>query len=86
MDLGTIDRAGISQREFAALAGMTRVTVNRWIVGERKPQEATRKKAEDTLKRLEVLINEGHLPLPRKHTSANLRMAALRRLFTPPAA
>lgn len=81
MDLGTINRAGITQREFAELAGMSRVTVNRWVMGEREPQPANRKAAEDTLSKLNDLIEDGKLPLPRKLVGVKARATALRELI-----
>lgn len=56
MDFSIIDRAGVTQGQFASLVGVSRVTVNTWVNGRFHP----RGHARDTVIRLVKLLHEAH--------------------------
>jgi len=41
MDFDSIKRAGLGQKEFADLIGVSRVSVNHWVKGKSKPGKHT---------------------------------------------
>jgi transcriptional regulator with XRE-family HTH domain len=65
-----MQQAGITQREFAELIGVSRVTVNRWVAGASKPSPAIHRVLSKVLIVLGVAINEGKLPanIPPAHS------------------
>jgi|TARA_B110000908_G_scaffold69869_1_gene84252 transcriptional regulator with XRE-family HTH domain len=52
MDFAYIKHAGMGQKEFADLIGVSRVSVNNWIKGKSKPGRHT---IEETRKQLELV-------------------------------
>jgi transcriptional regulator with XRE-family HTH domain len=80
MDFSVIRRSGMTQAEFAALCGVSRVTANTWVRGKMRPHRYTKAKIVLLLDHLESAIKAGDLPL--LNGSANrdtqLRMAVRR--------
>jgi transcriptional regulator with XRE-family HTH domain len=73
MNFDLIERAGISQREFSILAGVSRVTVNKWVRGGTvhswKAQEIS-----ELLSKVATALDVGALPL--QDPSENVAMPA----------
>lgn len=63
MDFETIARAGLTQKQFALMVGVDRVTVNTWVRGRRKPLAPARVTA--ALRVLQRAIDRGDLPITR---------------------
>lgn len=64
-----LEDAGLSQREFADLVGVSRVTVNNWTRGKQKPSNVITKLAQKQLAYITVAYRLGFLPgdIPRMH-------------------
>lgn len=62
MDFSVISRAGLTQSEFAAAVGVSRVTVNTWVRGKMKPHRYITKKVSEALAHLSACIEAGDLP------------------------
>lgn len=78
-DFTLIERAGLTQQDFAELLGVARPTVNRWVNGQ-TPHMMVRKRVAALLKLLESKIDAGKLPveLPNlKDEARSTRRAAL---------
>ena len=67
--LTVLEDTGITQREFADLVGVTRVTVNRWVAGLSSPSPAIDRVVRDVVFVLSVALDEEWLPgnLPAAH-------------------
>lgn len=80
LDFDVIAAAGISQREFADIAGVSRVTINKYVRGVGGVGVHVEKKVQRALKIIAAATKLGKLPdgLPPnvRHTSAQ-RQAAL---------
>lgn len=63
MDFSVIDRSGITQSQFAALAGVSRVTVNTWVRAKFQPRGHIRERVHKLVLLLHDAINEGTLPV-----------------------
>lgn len=61
MDFSAIERAGLTQQEFASLVNVTRVTVNHWVNGG-TPTNFLKKVVRIYLEDLELSIRKGWLP------------------------
>jgi DNA-binding XRE family transcriptional regulator len=61
MDFSAIERAGLTQVEFAKLVNVTRVTVNHWVNGG-MPANFLRRAVEGYLADLELAIEKDLLP------------------------
>jgi transcriptional regulator with XRE-family HTH domain len=61
MDFSAIERAGLTQVEFAKLVNVTRVTVNHWVNGG-TPANFLRRVVAAYLGDLEVAVQRGILP------------------------
>lgn len=68
-DFDVLESAGVSQREFADLVGVSRVTVNNWTTGKQKPSNVVTKLAQRQLAYITVAYRLGWLPgnIPRMH-------------------
>lgn len=64
MDFTVIERAGITQQQFADLVGVSRVTVYTWLHNRFKPRPAMRARVERALQLLSSAINSQQLPVP----------------------
>lgn len=76
MDFGIIAQAGLTQREFAELCGVTRTTVNLWTTGKMEPHRFIKDSVEAQLEGVARSVAEGTLPLP--NSKKGDRMAAVR--------
>lgn len=76
LDFTVVARAGLTQREFAALVGVSRVTTNLWVSGKMNPHRLIRARAVSTVAVLEKAILNAKLPLPQS-IKATERPAAL---------
>lgn len=63
MDFSVIARAGITQLEFSALVGVSRVTVNLWCQGKMNPNKFINSKVAVVLEHMEAAVQHGALPL-----------------------
>lgn len=63
MDFGVIDKAGLTQAQFASLVGVSRVTVNTWVMGRYRPGNAVRERVIRALGLIKQAFNEGKLPI-----------------------
>ena len=63
LDFSVIERAGLTQGEFADLIGVTRVTVNLWVNGGTPSPYLTRV-CDGMLNRLQEAIDAEYLPAP----------------------
>ncbi len=63
MDFSIIERAGITQRQYADLVGVTRVTVNFWIKGRVRPRDIVRSRIALANAALERAVEAGELPI-----------------------
>jgi len=83
--LTVLDEAQISQREFAKMVGVSRVSVNRWAAGLAVPSPAIGRLVTDVVYVLQVAITEGLLPgnLPQAHgKTVEERWEMLQDIFT----
>jgi transcriptional regulator with XRE-family HTH domain len=65
MDFTTISRAGLTQREFADLAGVSRVTTNMWVTGKMSPHRFIKDNVDALLKALDSALSYDQFPLPK---------------------
>lgn len=63
-DFTIVTRAGLTQQEFAYLAGVSRATANMWIRGKMKPHRYLQTKAARVMGALERAVEESLLPVP----------------------
>jgi len=66
MDFTVVSKAGLTQREFATLCGVSRVTVNLWVKGKMRPCRFIAPFVQDTLDAINHAMSKGRLPLPGK--------------------
>ena len=81
LDFSVIERAGLTQQEFADAAAVSRVTTNKWVMGKMSPHRYIKDRIEQLLEVLEAAIEEEHLPLPAgmpKHQRPTAIRAAIR--------
>lgn len=72
MNFDTIKKAGLTQNQFAALVGVSRVTVNTWIKGHFNPQARLRARVRKALDLLDRAVYDGVLPVPANHQEKEL--------------
>lgn len=65
-DFTIVTRAGLTQKEFAALTGVSRVTANMWVRGKMKPHRYLKTKAARVVSTLEKAVADATLPLPKE--------------------
>lgn len=63
MNFNLIATAGLLQHEFAALAGVSRVTTNLWVKGKMMPHRFIRTDTENLLDSIAAAIESHKLPL-----------------------
>ena len=64
-DFTIVARAGLTQKEFATLTGVSRVTANLWVRGKMNPHRYLKIKAARVVSTLEKAIASETLPLPK---------------------
>jgi DNA-binding XRE family transcriptional regulator len=64
LDFTVIERAHLTQQEFADVARVSRVTTNKWVVGKMAPHMYIRNRITELLDVLETAIEDDLLPLP----------------------
>lgn len=72
MDFDLIQRAGLSQGQFAALLGVNRITVNTWVTGRFAPRPTLRHRVRRALAALAKAIDDGELPVRLEVPDATL--------------
>lgn len=77
MQFENIKAAGLTQQEFAALVGSSRVTVNLWVNGTNMPHRYIREKLTEVLTALGAAVAEEKLPLPASACKGRARVAAI---------
>jgi len=70
LDFSIIKQSGVSQHDFALLAGVSRVTVNLWVGGA-EPSRFLREKLADLLSAMKAATDHGKLPLTRPRRYPN---------------
>jgi transcriptional regulator with XRE-family HTH domain len=63
-DFTIIPRAGLTQKEFAVLTGVSRVTVNLWSRGKMRPHRYIKPRTIRVINTLETAVANGLLPIP----------------------
>ena len=79
-DFTIVARAGLTQKEFAALTGVSRATANLWVRGKMSPHRYIKTQAARVVSTLEKAIVDETLPLP-KDVKAIDREAAIKAAF-----
>ena len=64
LDFTIVTRAGLTQKEFALLSGVSRVTANLWVRGKMSPHRFIRARTAKVISTLEAAVAQGALPLP----------------------
>lgn len=64
-DFKVIERAGITQQQFADLVGVSRVTVYTWMQNRFKPRPAMRVRVRQALKLLSDAVADDSLPIQK---------------------
>jgi DNA-binding XRE family transcriptional regulator len=63
MDFTIITKAGLTQQEFGALVGVSRVTTNTWVRGKMEPHRFIKAQVAAVLRALQKAVKGGDLPL-----------------------
>ena len=78
-DFSLIDKAGLTQKEFAELCSVSRVTVNLWVSSKMSPHRYIRERVAEALDTVAQALGSGRLPLsdelPRDERPAALSAA-----------
>jgi transcriptional regulator with XRE-family HTH domain len=74
LDFSVIERAGLTQSEFAKLVNVTRVTVNHWVNGG-TPSNFLKKVVAGYLEDLQIAIDKGILPQALVHMPPSMGAA-----------
>lgn len=82
MDFSVIARAGLRQKDFADLVGVSRLTVVKWVNGQSRPNRFVAPRAKRVLLEIEQALVEGKLPLPE----VDRKSAVMQALLLAPAA
>lgn len=64
MDFTVVARAKVTQAEFAALCGVSRVTANTWVMGA-PPNRFVTERVRKVLRTIEIACTYNMLPLPK---------------------
>ena len=64
-DFTIVARAGLTQKEFATLTGVSRVTANLWVRGKMRPHRYLKIKTARVVRALEKAVASETLPLPK---------------------
>lgn len=62
MNFDIIAKAKITQKDFADICGVSRITVNLWVGGKMQPHRFLQPKVEAALAALEQAVSSGKLP------------------------
>ena len=81
MDFNLIAKAGLTQREFAELADVSRATTNLWVRGKMNPHRFIESHVSALLTNIQKGMEAGALPLTQRDHAA--RIAALQALIQP---
>lgn len=84
-DFSQVRRAELTQLEFAALCGVSRVTANMWFTGKMRPHQYIQARVATLLTAIDKALEHELLPLPRpyaKDRKMELVKAALREAAT----
>lgn len=81
MDFSIIERAGLTQTQYAELVGVTRVTVNFWVRAKVRPRDIVRSRIALANAALEKAVEAGELPVPAD-AHASLVKAAIAKVKT----
>lgn len=65
MKFTILEKAGLSQREFADLVGVSRITVNTWVTGKHQPADHVRPRVLAAIKHLTAMVRDKQLPIDR---------------------
>lgn len=84
MDFELIARAGLTQREFAEVAGVSRSTVNLWVSGKMNPHRYISGHIDSVLSAIEARLHSGELPFTQRDSRA--RISALQAIVQQQAA
>jgi DNA-binding XRE family transcriptional regulator len=63
VDFTVIERSGMTQQQFATIAGVSRVTANQWCRGKVAPNRYIEEKVKALLRHMEFAIKHKYLPL-----------------------
>lgn len=66
MDYSLIEKAGMTQAEFAELVGVTRTTVNHWVRGKMNPNRYLKAHVSSIMEGIAAAVTAGELPLSGK--------------------
>lgn len=80
MKFELIEKAGLTQREFAQVCGVSRTTVNLWINGKMNPHRFILSRVQAVIDALEGALASGELPTAKR--SAKDRAAFIEALVT----
>lgn len=86
LDFSPLDAAKITQAEFAAVAGVSRVTVNNWVHKRLGVHEARAGRVEKLLSAVAAAVSQEKLPFtntPRADRTAALKRVVLEVLSSP---
>lgn len=81
MDFEIIKRAGLTQKEFAQLCGVSRATVNLWVTGRFRPTRYITAKVQRVIDALATAVATEQLPLPEE-VSGTARAEAIEKAMT----
>ena len=81
MDFNLMAKAGLTQREFAELADVSRATTNMWVTGKMKPHRFIESHVSALLANIQKKMEAGELPLAQRGHAA--RITALQALVQP---
>ena len=76
-DFTIVARAGLTQKEFATLTGVSRVTANLWVRGKMRPHRYLTTKAARVVSTLEKALVCATLPLSKEIKSPDRGAAIL---------
>lgn len=86
MNFDVLTTAGLSQAQFGALVGVTRVTVNTWVKGHFKPRFDLAHNVARALDLIQSAVDAGELPVDatRREELVSARMAPIARALNKP--
>jgi transcriptional regulator with XRE-family HTH domain len=83
LDFSLIEKAGLSQGEFADLCNVSRITVNLWVNGRMKPHRYLHAGVKQALEEVQTAIDEKRLPIPGVTTRGQRRRDAVQAALFP---
>lgn len=85
MDFTLIKRAGLTQREFSLLCGVSRVTANLWVRSKMAPHRLHEDRIATVLGSMGDAVEHARLPLPAS-VPKHQRLDAIRQALVQPQA